>query len=93
LAIDTPTDEPTSYSGFEPIVLDVMGFAHFISELQLTNLGASSATVKPVGAQWELPGAVAGRDQSHGLGFLLNPDPQAGILFGRRFRFESSAFS
>ena len=26
-----------------------------------------------VGAQWELPGAVARRDQSHALGFLLNP--------------------
>ena len=29
-----------------PIVLDVLGVAHFTSELQLTNLGASSATVK-----------------------------------------------
>jgi Transposase zinc-binding domain len=26
-----------------------------------------------VGVQWELPGAVARRDQSHALGFLLNP--------------------
>jgi len=26
-----------------------------------------------VGAQWELPEAVARKDQSHALGFLLNP--------------------
>jgi len=34
-------------------------------------------------AQWELPGAVARRDQSHTLGFFLNPGPQTGILDGR----------
>jgi len=28
-----------------------------------------------VGAQWELPGAVERRDQSHALGFFLNPGP------------------
>ncbi len=41
-----PTGEPTSSLGFVPIVLDVAGLAHFTSELQLTNLGASSASVK-----------------------------------------------
>ncbi len=41
-----PTGEPTSSSGFVPIVLDVVGLAHFTSELQLTNLGAGSASVK-----------------------------------------------
>jgi len=46
-----------------------------------------------VGAQWELRGAVARTDQSHPPGFLLNPDPQAGILAVRSFRFEESAFS
>jgi hypothetical protein len=30
---------------------------------------------KAVGAQWELRGAVARRDQSHALGFFLNPGP------------------
>ena len=33
-------------AGFVPIVLDVVGLAHYTSELQLTNLGANSATVK-----------------------------------------------
>jgi len=33
-------------AGFVPIVLDVTGFAHYTSEMQLTNLGARSATVK-----------------------------------------------
>ena len=37
---------PASFSGFVPIVLDVVGLAHYTSELQLTNLGANSATVK-----------------------------------------------
>ena len=50
--------------------------------------------------QWKLPGvhrhngnyqeAVAPRDQSHALGFFLNPGPKTGILAGRRFRFEKS---
>jgi photosystem II stability/assembly factor-like uncharacterized protein len=43
----TPTPDITKRStGFVPIVLDVTGLAHFTSELQLTNLGASSASVK-----------------------------------------------
>ncbi len=38
---------PADFKGFVPIVLDVtgLGSAHYTSELQLTNLGASSATV------------------------------------------------
>jgi hypothetical protein len=28
-----------------------------------------------VGAQWELPGATARRDQGQALGFFLNPGP------------------
>ena len=28
-----------------------------------------------VGVQWELPGPVARRNQSHALGFFLNPAP------------------
>ena len=36
---------PANFSGLVPIVLDVVGLAHYTSELQLTNLGASSATV------------------------------------------------
>ena len=39
-------------------------------------------------AQWELPGAVARRDQSHTLGFFLNPGPEMANLSVRRFRFE-----
>jgi photosystem II stability/assembly factor-like uncharacterized protein len=42
----TPAAEPTSVLGFVPIVLDVVGLAHYTSELQLTNLGVSSTTVK-----------------------------------------------
>ncbi len=41
-----PTGEPTSFLGLVPIVLDVEGLAHYTSELQLTNLGGSPATVK-----------------------------------------------
>ena len=37
---------PRASTGFVPIVLDVSGLAHYTSELQLTNLGASSTTVK-----------------------------------------------
>src|SRR5664279_5328584 len=36
---------------------------------------SSSAASASVGAQWELPGAVARRDQSHALGFFLNAAP------------------
>jgi photosystem II stability/assembly factor-like uncharacterized protein len=35
----------TGIQRFVPIVLDVVGLAHYTSELQLTNLGASSATL------------------------------------------------
>jgi hypothetical protein len=31
--------------------------------------------LSPVGVQWELPQAVARRDQGLALGFLLNPGP------------------
>ena len=41
-----PVIEPTNHLGFVPIVLDVVGLAHYTSELQLTNLAATSATVK-----------------------------------------------
>ncbi len=41
----TPPAEPVGSSSFVPIVLDVVGLAHYTSELQLTNLGASSVTV------------------------------------------------
>ena len=41
-----------------------------------------------VGAQWELPGAVARGNQGRALGFSLYPAPYAGMLAGRRFRFE-----
>ena len=44
--MDTSARRVSSVSGFVPIVLDVVGLAHYTSELQLTNLGASSATVK-----------------------------------------------
>ncbi|MGA7993241.1 MAG: hypothetical protein WCC53_17575 [Thermoanaerobaculia bacterium] len=37
---------PASVSCFVPIVLDVVGLAHYTSELQLTNLGATSASVR-----------------------------------------------
>ena len=40
-----PAGSPGSL-GFVPIVLDVVGLAHYTSELQLTNLGADSTTVK-----------------------------------------------
>ena len=41
----TPPAEPAGFSGFVPIVLDVVGLARYTSELQLTNLGASPVTV------------------------------------------------
>ena len=41
-----PPSKLAGFSGFVPIVLDVVGLAHYTSELQLTNLGASSTTVK-----------------------------------------------
>ncbi len=40
-----PPSGPTSFSSVVPIVIDVMGLAHYTSELQLTNLGDSPATV------------------------------------------------
>src|SRR5450756_387274 len=46
-----------------------------------------------VGVQWELRRAVARRDQSHALGFFLNPAPLTGTLPRRRFRFAESPFS
>src|SRR5450759_4189068 len=46
-----------------------------------------------VGAQWELPAAVARRHQRHVFGFFPIPAPKTGILSGQRFRFEFSAFS
>src|ERR1035437_9375342 len=46
-----------------------------------------------VGVQWELRRAVARRDQSHALGFFLNPAPLTGPLPRRRFRFAESPFS
>jgi hypothetical protein len=36
-----------------------------------------------VGVQWELPAAVARRDQRHALGLILNPGSWTGILSGR----------
>ena len=39
-------DFSNSLARLVPIVLDVVGLAHYTSEVQLTNLGASSATVK-----------------------------------------------
>jgi hypothetical protein len=36
-----------------------------------------------VGVQWELREAGARRDQSHALGFFLNPAPETDILSGR----------
>jgi len=42
----TPPGEPSSNLGFVPIILDVVGLAHYTSELQLTNLATSPATVK-----------------------------------------------
>jgi hypothetical protein len=44
LTVSAP--QSASSAGFIPIVLDVTGLAHYTSELQLTNLGASSTTVK-----------------------------------------------
>src|SRR5450759_1066996 len=45
-----------------------------------------------VGVQWELRRAVARRDQSHALGFFLNPAPLTGTLPRQRFRFAESPF-
>ena len=42
----TEPAEPTSFLGFVPTIVDVMGQAHYTSELQLTNLEASSTRVK-----------------------------------------------
>ena len=44
-----------------------------VAEVHLERGSVESA--RPVGVQWELPGAVARRDQSHALGFPLNPGP------------------
>ena len=41
----SPT-QAASFAGVVPIVLDVVGFAHYTSELQLTNLGAGPAAVR-----------------------------------------------
>ncbi len=41
-----PPGGPASFSGFVPMIVDVTRLAHYTSELQLTNLGSSSATVK-----------------------------------------------
>ncbi len=48
LSVTARFEAGSSYSvtRFVPIVLDVTGLAHYTSELQLTNLGASAATVK-----------------------------------------------
>ena len=40
-----PPGGPTSFPGFVPTIVDVTSLAHYTSELQLTNLGSSSATV------------------------------------------------
>jgi hypothetical protein len=44
---------------------------------------AQQRSMECVRVQWELWGAVARRDQSHALGFPLNPAPYTGILAGR----------
>src|ERR1019366_7080104 len=41
----------------------------------LPRVADRSALVEGVGVQWDLPGTVARRDQSHTLGVILTPGP------------------
>src|SRR5664280_1763710 len=50
---------------------------------QCRRKGTRREFMEGVGAQWDLPGAVARTDQSHALGFFLNPCRGAMGIAGR----------